>query len=256
MKVIKLLIEELIVPAVIVSFIGVIALSVLCYWNSTNSAICYPIEIWINSCVVMDFFLPLFVTFPFSLLLYIKRKNQFIKYIAIRVNRNKYVKYQKIVGMIVSATITFLIYYIALLLSVFVFFDGSNSEREYILLYAFGRSQAENPLLFGVIWCVWKGVVASLFTHFGYQLALWIDNIFVVAITPFIYIMAENLITGILQVPQFSVMSSYVLNRLSPNAMKEWSYIVGIIAFVIETEIIVFVLKSKKEKQYEDYVKY
>ncbi len=250
MKVIKQEIKELAGPAIIVVIVGILILGISCYIVSTNTVICYPIEIWIEGCPIMDFFLPLLVTIPFSISLYMKRINGFVDYAAIRIGEKKYVRYQMISGIIICAIMTFFIYFVTLLLSLFVFFEESSTDSKYIYDYVFGRYEAERPILFGVIWCVWKGIVASLFTYFGYQLALYMDNIFMVSILPFIYVMAENLITGILQIPEYGIMTSYVLNRLTPEVMSVWNYIVGVISFMVISTIIVWGIRLARGMQY------
>lgn len=249
--IIKQAIKELVLPAILILLIGSVALCVSCYNVSLSSAICYPIEIWIEGCTVVDFFLPLLVSVPFSASMYMKKKNNFINYAAVRIEKKKYLRYQKIAGIMLVIGITFLMYFISLILSVFVFFNESNTDRTYIVEYMFGRYQADSPIVFGAVWCFWKGIVASLFTYFGYQLALSLDNLFAIAISPFIYVMAENLITGIIQIPQYSIMTSYVLNRLSPSVMHIWNFFAGIVSFLLITSAIIVAIKKKRGKQYD-----
>lgn len=252
MKVIKQELKELFFLTAMIFFIGLVALCVSCYVITTNTAITYPIEIWINGCTVVDFFLPLLVTAPFSIILYMKRKERFIEYAAVRMSKSKYVRYQVLSGMLMSASVTFLIYFIALLLSIFVFFKESNYDDLYLYEYLFGSIQAEKPVLFGVFWCIWKGLIASLFTWFGYRLSLCLDNLFAITIIPFIYVMAENLVTGVLQLSKYSIMTSYVLNRLSPEAVKIRHLFIGVISYLIITTIVIFIIKCMRRKEYEE----
>lgn len=252
MKVINQVLRELYIPAIVITIIGILALGISCYKISTNTVICFPIEIWIDGCTVVDFFLPLLVTVPFSVSLFMKRKDRFIEYAAIRMSRKSYIGYQIMAGMLLCAIVTFVVYFVALLLSMFVFFEGSSTDRDYIYEYVFGKYQAEMPIMFGVLWCIWKGAIASLFTGFGYMLALYVDNVFVVAILPFIYVMAENLVTGILGIPEYGIMTSYVLNRLTPEVMSVWNYVVGFISYIVITGGIILVLKVIKGLLYEE----
>ncbi len=252
MQVIQQEMKQLHIPSLIITLIGILALGISCYSISTNTVICFPIEIWIDGCTVVDFFLPLLVTVPFSVSLFMKRKDRFVEYAAIRIGKKKYIAYQIISGMLLSAFVTFIIYFVALLLSMFVFFEGSSTDRDYIYEYVFGKYQAEMPILFGMLWCMWKGIIASLFTGFGYLLALYVDNVFVVAILPFIYVMAENLVTGILGIPEYGIMTSYVLNRLTPEVMSVWNYVVGVISYIVITGGIILVLKVIKGLLYEE----
>ena len=250
MKVIKQGMKEIIIPAVIVMVIGTIFLSVCCYKVVDSYTLGYPIEIWNEGCEFMDFFMPLIITVPFVGTLYMKRKNRFIEYAAMRINKEEYIKKQTLAGMITSAIITFVIYFIPLLLSLFIFAKEKVFDTEYNYFHenVFGDIQIKYPLIFGFVFCLWKAFIASLFTRFGYKLSLYLDNIFAISIIPFLYVSAENLVTSILGIDNYSVVTAYVLNRLSPDAMTPGHYVYGVISFVIITSIIVKVLAIRKEK--------
>lgn len=238
-------IKEMIVPMVIMLAAGTIALCVSCYMISQNTAIGDNLEMWIGGCTVIDFFLPLIVSIPFTAFLFMKRKDGFLNYAAVRVNRRAYILTQIGAGVLLAAIMVFLMYFIGLLFSVCLLTPSCPSERSYLSAYLFGRYQAESPVLFGFIWCIWKSIVASLFVAFGYGLSLFLDNIFVIVIAPFIYCMAENLITGTLQIPQYSIMTSYVLNRLTPSAMHIWNYAAGVVSFIVISLAIIGVAKYR-----------
>ena len=110
--------------------------------------------------------------------------------------------------------------------------------------------QAEHPIAFGFIWCLWKGYVASLFTWFGYRLSLYISNVFLVSILPFLYCMAENMCLSLLGKPELSLTTTYVLNRLSPKVMHIWNYGFGIITYFISVAIIMWIIKRKRGIHY------
>ncbi len=249
-------IKEICLSVLFVFVVGVVVLLVSCGMIAKNTAIYYPIEIWYHGCKVMDFFLPLLVSLPFSYVLLMKRRCRFIEYVAVRVKKSSYIYKQILAGMLLSALAVFLMYFISLFVSVHIFYQGANGGDDHVKNYVFGTYQATSPLLFGFMWCLWKGVVASLFTGFGYMIALYVDNIFVVSLAPFIYCMAENMITGIVQIPQYSVMTSYVLNRLSPEVMHVWTYAVGVVGFVFVTSIILFGLGMRRRRLYDNVQKY
>ena len=79
------------------------------------------------------------------------------------------------------------------------------------------------------------------------DLALYMDHLFVAVLLPFLYCMGENLVTALLQIPQYSIMTSYVLNRLSPSCMNVWNYFVGVGTFTIFASGVIFVLKRRKQ---------
>ncbi len=245
-------IKEIWLSPILTFLIGVIALLVSCKVIASNTAICYPIEMWLQGCSIVDFFLPLLASIPFSFVLLMKRKNGFLTYVSLRTNKKIYIAKQILTGMLLGGVAVFLMYYISLVVSVTLFPIESFNEREHIKDYLWGTYQANSPLLFGLFWCIWKGFVGSLFTGFGYLLGLFVDNLFVVSLAPFLYCMAENMITAILEIPEYSIVTSYVLNRLSPSSMKMIFYVVGVVGYLCITAIILFVLRIRRRRLYEN----
>lgn len=242
--------KEMLTPVLLVYGIVLVVLCVSCYMISTNTLINYPIEIWIYGCELMDFFLPLVTVLPFVYYFYMQRKGGFIKYASVRMNQKTYIFHQMISGVILSVVCSAVVYYAALVFSMHLPI-AAPGDGKGLLEYVFGSYQAYHPYMFGVVWCIWKGVVAGLFTLFGYFLALFVDNIFIVALAPFLYCMLENLITALLQIPEYSITTCYVLNRLSPRCMRGWNYVIGVIVFVVAATMIILVLRKKREQRYE-----
>lgn len=243
-------IKEMLVPVLAVYGIVLVVLCVSCYMISTNTMINYPIEIWIHGCELMDFFLPLVSVLPFVYYFYMQRKGGFIKYASVRMNKTKYIFHQILSGVILSVACTAIAYYVALIFSMQLSIVAPGDSKG-LLEYVFGSYQVYHPYLFGIVWCIWKGMVTGLFTLFGYFLAMFVDNIFIVALAPFLYCMLENLVTALLQIPEYSIMTCYVLNRLSPNCMSVWNYVIGVIVYVMIAGIIILILREKRAQRYE-----
>lgn len=238
-------IKRFILPAAFLCILLMAGLSISCYIISTNTVICNKIEIWIHACQYIDFFLPLSLCIIFVPFIYIQNKKGFIKYASIRAGKKIYILSQIFSIMVLAFITTVIAYYLPLILSVSILKPQSIGESSDLLSYVFGNFQVYHPYLFGIIWCSWKGIIAMLFTLFGCLLALYIDNLFIATLVPFLYCMAENLITALLQIPQYSIMTSYVLNRLSPSCMSIWNYIIGTITFIIFASITIFILKRR-----------
>ena len=251
MKLFRKMLLEICPTAILMTFLGSIILSIACYIVSTNTSIYYPIEIWIEACSWLDFFLPLIAVAPFAYTLYMKRKNSYLTYIAVRMDKNKYIHTNIMAGMVTVAMSVFIIYFSSLVISINVFYHGADLKNKYLLNYIFGTMQAKHPIVFGLVWCLWKGVVASLFTWFGYRLSLYINQIFLISILPFLYCMAENMCLSLLGIPTLSLTTTFVLNRLSPKAMHIWNYGFGIISYIIVAIVILCILRKKRGLVYE-----
>lgn len=235
----------------------VIGATILCiaeYMISKNTAICFPIEIWIDGCKILDFFFPLFVTVPFSWMLFYEKKDGFLNYASMRKKRKQYIAGRIVAGMIAALVVTFIIYYIGLLMVVFVLKPKTVVENRVLYRYLWGSFQAENSLVFGMMWCGWKGLIGAVLCAFGYLLALIEDNLFVVSLLPFVYCTIENFVTGTLRLERYSITTAYILNRLSPKNMTVINYFAGIIIFVLIASIIVSIrMKLKRSENDEEF---
>ena len=240
-------IKRLVVPAIILFAVVMIALGIACYVISSDTVINNRIEIWIDACQYVDFFLPLALCMVFVPFIFVQNSNGFIQYASIRTNRRRYIASQMICIMIVVLIGTVIAYGLPLVFSLTVLKPQTVGSRNDLLGYVWGTYQVYHPYLFGFAWCMWKGVVAMLFTTFGCLLALYMDHLFVAVLLPFLYCMGENLVTALLQIPQYSIMTSYVLNRLSPSCMRVWNYFVGVGTFTIVASVWIMVVKRRKQ---------
>ena len=59
-------IRKFIIPALILVLLLTTALTVFCFITVKNTAVCNRIEIWIEACDYVDFFLPLAVCLAFT----------------------------------------------------------------------------------------------------------------------------------------------------------------------------------------------
>lgn len=244
--------KRFLAPVAFLSAFIMVGLIVSCYVISNNTLISDKIEIWIDACQYVDFFLPLAICVVVVPLIFMQNRKGFIRYASVRTSRKQYVSCQifSVAALVFIGTIV--AYYLPLLLSLSVFKPQDMGNRGYLLAYIFGKYQIYHPYLFGFVWCIWKGVIAAAFAVFGCLLALYMDNLFVAVLMPFLYCMAENLITSILQIPQYSVMTCFVLNRLSPSCMNVWNYVIGMLPFMAFAAVVILLLKRRGRDEYSE----
>ena len=143
-------------------FVSIVCITVLCiaeYGVAKGSAVNFPIELWIDGSNILDFFFPLIVTLPFTWTLYYEKKDGFINYAAMRMDKKKYIVRKILSGVLVVFVMTFVIYYSGLLVSVIVLKPETVVDDARLYEYILGTLQAEKPLLFGVAWCVCKAFI-------------------------------------------------------------------------------------------------
>ena len=209
-------------------FIGVASgILAICCIVSGDTAICDNIEMWIEACSYMDFC-----------------------YASIRCGRNRYIKFNLISMALMTVFSTAMAYFVTLVISVKVLRPIYTYDTSRLINYALGYYEVNHPFLFGAVWCLWKGLIAFLFVLFGSMLVLYTENLFVSVLSPFIYCMAENMITALLGFPEYSIVTTYVLNRLSPDAMHGFSYVCGVFTYIITAFLIILFVNYKDKVKY------
>lgn len=237
---------------IILAFGGtIVAALVLCVieiYMAKTTAVAYNIELWIDACNILDFFFPLLVTLPFCWRIYFERKDKYIEYVCVREEKKKYIFKKILSGMISSFSMVYVSYFVGLVVAVYVVNPEVVMENDILQRYLFGTMQAEQPLLFGIFWCVWKAFIGALICGFGYVVALVVDNLFVIALLPFIYCTLENFVTATLRLEKYSFCTSYILNRLSPDSMKISNCGIGVVSFLVVGSVIILGLFYRKKQ--------
>ncbi len=219
------------------------ALILLCGLVSQNTLIGNRLELWIEACTWMDFFLPLALCVAFVPYIFAQSRHGFIRYASIRCGRRTYLITQFANLTVLTIAVTWTAYYLPLVISLNLIQPAHLSVNRDLLRYVFGHAEFFHPYVFGAVWCLWKGAVAALFVLFSSLLALYAGNLFAAVLAPFLYCMVENLVTALLKIPNYSIITSYVLNRLAPSSMHVWHYLVGVLSFLIIASIIILIVK-------------
>lgn len=246
MKILNKFIKEKFIITLVTTAIYMVALFVLIYIYNGNSMIYYSIDPYVYASSPVDFFLPLLVTIPFSFYTYHIVKNGFIDYAGVRMAKKKYLTYYILSSLISCFLMVFVVNILGVVFSVNI---ATLISGEYIPSYSeywLGNLQMTSPIVFGIIWSVCKAFVATLICLFGQIIAVYVGNLFLVLLAPFIYSVLENFITGVLRIPQFSLTTALILRRLDQNLMKP--VIIGILIFILVIYITYRLLRSKHEK--------
>lgn len=231
-------------------FISVTALTtiVLCISSvvmAQTSGIYARIEPWIYGCEPVDLFFPLIASAPYAWVIYSERKNGFLDYVSTRTNPDKYIRGKMLSCMFSAFVSVFIIYFFSLLFSLYLMNTDIESGGSRLPLYLFGRLQVGRPLLFGFFWCLYKAFIGAMLCLLGQVASRYSTNLFVITITPLVYTFSENFITASLGVERFSLTTSFVLNRLTPQAMTVKNMSIGIVVLCIVILLSSFLLKRK-----------
>lgn len=211
----------------------------------TNYMMWFVLDAWEVGTGYFSFLFPLFVVIPLCWNLYYERKDNFLLYVLPRVAIKKYLTAKWLIHAVSAFFILFMPYMISAVFAVCVnepvLYENNN------FLHVFMGAYTENPLLYAFLLSCWKGLIGVLVMTFGFVLAMYVRNIFLILTGPFIYFVLENFILAILRLEKYRLVVSFDPACISANAFNAGSMVVGpmlLIAVIAGT--MVFLKKVKK----------
>lgn len=249
-------------PILISYFVSIVLMITLTMTLYKNYALEYDIEAWELANEYFAFIFPLLVVIPTCWLFYYERKNDFIMYTLPRVSKRKYLlaKWMIIAGngfllmfstMIIGVVVA--LYIKPEITPVLTLVNPESGE----LISAIKETRflvelfTEKPLLYGIIFSLWRGFLGSIIATMGFVLSLFSRNIFIILSGPFIYYELENYIFSILQVPQFRLTTSFEPGAIDFSNSSSYTILVGpFIAILFTVGIYYYFAKIKKQTVY------
>lgn len=205
----------------------------------------YKIEAWEIGTQLVNVFFPLLVVLPLCWNLYYERKNNFLLSVYPRVRIEKYL----IVKWFVQAVAAFIILFIPYILSAIVVLYVKTPIDLYVppawttpFDHAFLKTFTETPMMYAILFSVWKGILGVLVMTLGYVLSMYVKNIFVILTGPFIYVILENFILSILRLEIYRLVVSFEPSTIASNAYTLGSFMFGPILLIAIIGIIWFYL--------------
>ena len=239
------------IPAAIMGVVYGISLMTMIYICNSNSVIAHEISPYEYGSDWTDFFLPLLVSVPFGVGTYYLKKDNFLDYISLRVSGKDFLKAHIKAAMTMCLVTVFAVNMIGIFFSIHVAevspeYRNQQDLSEFLL----GSLQQNHIVLFGFIWSAYKGVLCSMICLLEQIFALYLNNLFLSLLGPFVYIVLENYVTGIFGIPQISFTTALVLNRLDPATMGYYHIVIEIGIFLLAIFLIEKMLRRNDEKQY------
>lgn len=209
----------------------------------------HTFQFWNISLDYISVFFPILVVFPMCGVMYYERKNNFINYTFPRVSKKEYL-FSKWLVCILSS---FIIIFIPMLLSGIISFSFSNNvvlpqsyEPNFYTNLFMPDFLINHIFLYILAHCIWDGFLAMIIGTMGFVFSLYLENILVILIAPFIYFILENFLLSIFGLPKLRLLSSFYINTMTDtNALN---LLVGptlAILFIL-TILIYFKLCKKK----------
>lgn len=187
----------------------------------------FELDPWEIGTEFLGLLFPLFVTVPICWQLYYERRDRFLTYTLPRVGKRRYLV-TKWCACAVSAFLMILIpYFTSALFALYVRAPQQLWPLPQGYSHVFLNLYAKAPVLYALLLSLWKGLLGVLTMTFGFVLALYGSNIFVILTGPFIYVIVENFFWAILGMPGLRFVTAFEPASLSAPALSAASFAVG-----------------------------
>lgn len=235
---------------------------VLCYFVniiivSNTVAISHPIQTWVFSSELFGFVYPLFCSLPFGWIFYYECKNGYLKFVHTRMPLKKYVFCRYLSGAIMTFLLLAFISLSALLISLFIIEPRVLMERlNYINGNPFAEFQIINPLAYGLLLSLWRGIIGTAFFTLTFMLSLISKHLLIILTGAFVYSILENFITAVIGLPVFSICTSFDPERIDFNYFN-YNPVVALLVgpsvlFVVNLAVFVYYKWSKRKEDETD----
>lgn len=203
-----------------------------------NYVVQYDLEAWEIGTEFFSFVFPLFVVLPLCWNIFYERKDNFMLYVLSRVSEKKYLTAKWFVYAASAFFLLFLPYMGSAIAALYVnppLNTVNAAQFEHVFLNVFTKM----PLLYAFLLSCWKGFIGILVMSFGFVIAMYVKNIFVVLTGSFIYAILENFILAVLRKEQYRLVTAFEPSTISAGAVGISSFLVGplllmaVIAFTI-----------------------
>ena len=171
-------------------------------------SISFKLDAWEIGTEYIELFFPLFVTVPVCWELYYERRNRFLVYTLPRVSKRAYLGTKWLSCSISAFMILFIPYIASALCALYINTPNIKPLQPYYD-HIWYTLYTQLPLLYALLLSFWKGLLGVLTMSFGFALALYGKNIFVVLTAPFIYAVLENFILSILNLAMYRFVTAF-----------------------------------------------
>ena len=114
--------------------------------------------------------------------------------------------------------------------------------------HVFSNLYAKMPVLYALLLSLWKGLLGVLTMTFGFVLALYGSNVFIILTGPFIYVILENFFWAILDAPGLRFVTAFEPASLSAPAVHATSFIAGPALMCIVMGLVAFYYQKVKKR--------
>ncbi|MGI5888473.1 MAG: hypothetical protein ACOX6J_03740 [Oscillospiraceae bacterium] len=221
---------------------------VMCVLSCTvykNYSLQYDLQAWEVGTEIFSMLYPLLVVVPLCWNLYYERRDNFLFYVTPRVKIQKYLAAKWTAYALGAFCIIVIPYMLSALSALYLKppVDPFANPFEHV----FEDMYINTPLLYAVLLSLWRGVIGVMVMTFGFVLALYTRNIFVILTGPFVYCDLENFVLSILHQECYRLVVSFDPDAVAPEGMTTLSYFSGPIILIIVTALTALILSRKNK---------
>lgn len=191
-----------------------------------NYRISFRLAPWEIGTEYLGLLFPLLVTAPVCWQLYYERRDRFIVYTLPRVSKLGYLAVKWFACALSAFLILFIPYFLSALCALYTADPVLKPPYENYV-HVFHSLYAQAPLIYALLLSLWKALLGVLVMTFGFVLALYGKNIFVILTAPFIYSVLENFGWAILGMPTYRLVTAFEPTSLSIDVITGASFVVG-----------------------------
>lgn len=212
-----------------------------------------PIEVFEESVsTIPSMLFPVLAILIFLPNILAEHRHHFVTYTRTRVDLSKYLFVKGLVNAVLSGVVLFLMIFVTFLFVLYIepmlhLVTYTDVTAGTIVPQTTLSFLADiHPLLYGFFYAVWIGLNGALYATMAYLFMLTLENVFVAISLPFLAYHILNFVTGMVQLPQFSPLST--LFPFNISAQPVWTIFVPFLIFVsLGVGIYVFRLRPRRE---------
>ena len=201
---------------------------VLCCTLFRDYTLRYVLDKWEIGTEFIGLLFPLFVTIPICWQLYYERRDRFIVYTLPRVSKRRYLTVKWLACALSAFALLFVPYVLSGLSALYLapyseLNPGISSEYSHV----FQSLYTAYPLVYMFLLSLWKGLLGVLTMTFGFVLAMYSSNLFVVLTAPFVYLILENFTLSVLRLEKYRFVTAFEPSTIINTNLTAGSFLVG-----------------------------
>lgn len=212
----------------------------------------FELDPWEIGTEFLGLLFPLFVTIPICWQLYYERRDRFLTYTLPRIGKRRYLVTKWCACAVSAFAIIVIPCFLSALFALYVRAPQALWPLPKGYSHVLSGLYADAPVLYALLLSVWKGLMGVLTMTFGFVLALYGGNIFVILTGPFIYVILENFVWSILGAPGLRFATAFEPTSLSAESVHAASFVAGpVLMCVVMGCLAFFFQKVKKRAVYQ-----